>query len=82
MEIKIALWAYNRLRSEIPSESAAHEAIENASRIDHSIEGVLFAGYSIRCNEDQARVILETAKQCCPEVVRNIEEAITLAQPG
>jgi hypothetical protein len=80
LEIKIALWVYKRLRSDIPTESAAREVIEHASRIDHSIEGVLFAGYAIRCNEEQARVILETAKQCCPEVVRNIEEAITLAQ--
>jgi hypothetical protein len=43
--IKIAPQAYDRLRSHISTESAAHGAIETASRIDHAIEGVLFAGY-------------------------------------
>ena len=82
MEIKIAFWAFNKLRSNIPSESAAHEAIEHASRIEHSIGGVLFAGYIVPCDEEQARLILETAKQCCPEIVPDIEEAIRLAQVG
>jgi hypothetical protein len=41
--IKIAPRVYNRLRAQIPTESAAHEAIEKATRIDHSLEGVLFA---------------------------------------
>jgi hypothetical protein len=80
--IKIAPQAYDRLRSYISTESAAHEAIEKAGRIDHSIEGVLFAGYSIACNEEQARIILEIAKQCCPEIIPTIEEAITLARSG
>jgi hypothetical protein len=80
--IKIAPRAYDRLRSHVPIESAAHEAIENASRIDHSIEGVLFAGYSIACSEEQARVILEIARQCCPEIVPDVEQAMTLARSG
>jgi hypothetical protein len=80
--IKIAPQAYGRLRSHISTRSAAHEAIEKASRIDHAIEGVLFAGYTIACNEEQARIILEIAKQCCPEIIPDIEEAITLARPG
>jgi hypothetical protein len=80
--IKIAPREYNRLRAQIPTESAAHEAIEKATRIDHSLEGVLFAGYTIPCNEEQARIILEIARQCCPEIISDIEEAITLAEPG
>ena len=75
--IKIAPGPYNRLRSHIPTESAAHKAIEKASRIDYSVEGVLFAGYTIPCNDEQARIILEIAKQCCPEVVQDIEKTIT-----
>jgi hypothetical protein len=78
--IKIAPRAYDRLRSHIPTASAAHEAIENASRIDHSIEGVLFAGYSIPCNEEQARIILEIAREHCPEITPDIEKAITFAR--
>jgi hypothetical protein len=80
--IKIAPQAYDRLRSHISIESAAHEAIETASRIDHAIEGVLFAGYTIACNEEQARIILEIAKQCCPEIIPTIEEAVRLARSG
>jgi hypothetical protein len=34
------------------------------------------------CDENQARMILEVAKQCCPEIIRNIEQAIKLARPG
>ena len=80
--IKIAPQAYDRLRRHISTESAAHEAIEKASRIDHAIEGVLFAGYTIACNEEQARIILEIAKQCCTEIIPTIEEAIRLARSG
>jgi len=79
--IKLAPRPYNLLRNHIPAESSAHEAIERASRIDHSVEGVLFAGFSIPCNEEQARVILEIAKQYCPEIIPDIEKAITFARP-
>ena len=78
--IKIPPQAYDRLRSHISTESPAREAIDKANRIDHSIEGVLFAGYTIACNEVQARIILDIAKQHCPEIIPDIEEAITLAQ--
>jgi hypothetical protein len=78
--IKVTLQGYTRLRDQIPAESDAREAIEKATRIDHSLEGVLFAGYTIPCNEHQARIILETAQQRCPEIVPDVEEAITLAR--
>jgi hypothetical protein len=42
--------------------------------------GVLFEGYNIPCDEDQARIFLETAKRYCPEIVRDIEEAVRLAR--
>jgi hypothetical protein len=75
--LKIPPRSYNRLRSYIPTDSPAHEAIEKASRIDHAVEGVVFAGYSIPCNEHHLRIILEVAKECCPEIVRDVEEALT-----
>ena len=78
--IKVAPRDYERLRSRVPQNSPAHVAIERATRIDHAIEGVLFEGYTIPCDEDQARIILETAKQHCPEIVRDIEGAIRLAR--
>ena len=78
--IKVAPRYYERLRSQIPSQSPAREAIDKATRIDHAVEGVLFEGYNIPCDEDQARIILEIAKHSCPEIVRHIEEALRLAR--
>jgi hypothetical protein len=78
--IKVAPRYYERLRSQISALSSAREAIDKATRIDHAVEGVLFEGYNIPCNEDQARIIFETAKQHCPEIVPNIEEALRLAR--
>lgn len=82
MEILIKLTPrdYNRLRSHVPTESAAYEAIEKAGRIDHSLEGVSFRGYTIRCDERQTRTIREIAKQCCPEMVPDIDHAMTHAR--
>ena len=74
--IKVAPRQYERLRSRIPPESPAQEAINKATRIDHAVEGVLFEGYSIPCDEDQAHIFLELSKQYCPEIVRDIEEAL------
>jgi hypothetical protein len=79
--IKVAPRHYEQLRSRIPSESPAHEAIEHATRIDHALAGVLFEGYSIPCNGEQAEIILETAKKHFPEIVSDIEQAMTLARP-
>lgn len=78
--IKVAPRYYEQLRSQIPTESSAREAIDKATRIDHAVEGVLFEGYNIPCDQDQARILLETAKQHCPEIVRDIQEALRLAQ--
>jgi hypothetical protein len=78
--IKVAPRQYDKLRRQISTESRAHAAIDRATRIDHSIEGVEFEGYNIPCDEEQARIILEVAKQYCPEIIADIEEAITLAR--
>jgi len=78
--IKVAPRYYERLRSQIPAGSPAREAIDRATRIDHAVEGVLFEGYNIPCDEDQARIIFETAKQHCPEIVSDIEKALKLAR--
>jgi hypothetical protein len=74
--IKLATRDFNKLRSQIPKASGAQDAIAKATPIDHSLEGVQFAGYTVPCNEEQARILLETAKQCYPEIVPDIEEAI------
>ena len=78
--IKVAPRDYERLRGVIPGDSPARAAIENATRVDHAVEGVLFEGYTVPCNEEQARVIREIANQRCPELLPTIDQAINLAQ--
>jgi hypothetical protein len=34
------------------------------------------------CNENEARILLETAKRCCPEAIADVEQAIRLAHRG
>jgi hypothetical protein len=80
--IKLATRDYTRLRSHITFHSVAHEAIEKATWIEHSLDGLLFAGYSIPCNPEQARTILETAKGCCPEMISTIEQTISRSHQG
>jgi hypothetical protein len=53
--IKLASRDYEKLRSRIPRGAATHEAIERATRIDYSLDGVLFEGYNIPCDERDAR---------------------------
>jgi len=76
--IKVALRHYDLLRNRVPSASPAHEAIAKATPIEHSVSGVQFEGYNIPCNETQARIILDVARRCCPEITPDIEEAIKL----
>ena len=78
--IKMSPAQYKQLRNSYPIDSPVRDLIDNARRLDHAIEGVLFAGYTIVCNEDQARIFLETARRCCPELIPQIEQAIELAQ--
>jgi hypothetical protein len=75
--IKLSSQDYERLRRLIPAASSAREALNKATRIEHALEGVEFEGYNMPCNEEQARAILEVAKRCCPDIVRDIENAIT-----
>ena len=74
--IKISPENYRMLRSHISTDSPAHDAVETATRIEHAVEGVLFAGYNIVCSEAQARIILETARRHCPAAVFEIEKAL------
>jgi hypothetical protein len=79
--LKVAPRDYERLRGVIPGESPARGAIENATRVDHAVEGVLFEGYTIPCNEEQAKIIRTIAERYCPELVQTIDQAIRLARP-
>ena len=78
--IKLSSREYERLRSRIPDRSPARAPIKRATRIDYSLEGVLFEGYTLPCNEHDARIFLEIARECCPEIVPKIQEAMRLAE--
>ena len=80
MIIKLSRQTYQRLRDHVPAHSPAHEPIEKAAPIDHSVEGVTFAGYSIACDDEQALVMLDVAKRHCPDAVTEIEKALASAR--
>lgn len=80
VHIKMAPAQYERLRNAYPIDSPVRDLMDNARRVDHAIEGVLFAGYTIVCDENQARIFLETARQYCPELIPQVEQAIKLAR--
>jgi len=80
ISIKIASREYDQLRTRIPNDSAGREALEHATRIDYSLGGVLFEGYTFVCDEYEARGLQETAARYCPEIVPKIQEAIRLAK--
>ena len=80
--IKLGSGEYDQLRTHIPDGSSAREAVERATRIDYSVGGVLFEGYTILCDEDAARGLQDTAAHYYPEIVPKIQEAIRLAKSG
>ena len=80
ISIKIGSREFDELRTHVPDGSSAREAVERATRIDYSVGGVLFEGYTILCDEDGARGLQETAAHYCPEIVPKIQEAVRLAR--
>ena len=80
--IKLGSGEYDQLRTHIPEGSSAREAVERATRIDYSVGGVLFEGYTILCDEDAARGLQQTAAHYCPEIIPKIQEAVRLARSG
>lgn len=77
--IKVASRHYDRLLSRFPPGSRGHEALLKATPIEHTLDGVEFEGYTIPCDPEQARVIRDAARRCCPEILRDIERAIDVA---
>jgi hypothetical protein len=82
ISIKVASREYEQLRTYVPDGSSAREAVERATKIDYSLGGVLFEGYTIVCDEHAARSLQETAAHHCPEIVPKIQEAVRLARSG
>ena len=78
--VKLASAEFEKLRGGTPRDSNASVVIERATRIEHAVEGVLFEGYTVACDETEAESLLKIARQCCPETVPKIEEAIRIAE--
>lgn len=78
--IELAPKHYEQLRSRIPGPSAAHRFLSRATRIDYSIEGIVFEGYSFPCKVDQTGILLEACERYCPENLPDIQQAIRLAR--
>ncbi|HWO43030.1 MAG TPA: hypothetical protein VNO43_14615 [Candidatus Eisenbacteria bacterium] len=79
--IKLATRDFERLRAGATADSPLLKTLEKAVPIDHAVEGVLFRGYEIPCNEEQAQDIIELARRCCPEVIPEIEKALGAVRP-
>lgn len=77
--IKLSPPTYQRLRAQVRAGSPAYEPVEKAAPIEHSVEGVIFAGYSIACDDNQARALLDIAMRDCPEAAPEIEKALRFA---
>jgi hypothetical protein len=82
ISIKVGSREYDELRTHVPDGSSAHEAIERATKIDYSVGGVLFEGYTIVCDEDAVRGLQETATHYCPEIVPKIQQEVLRARSG
>lgn len=77
--VKLSKNNYRRLRGHVPADSAAFEPMEKATPFEHAVEGVVFAGYSVHCDESQAKALLDLARRHCPECAFDIEKSITAA---
>jgi hypothetical protein len=77
MKIEIQLHAdsYNSLLRHVPENSHAYDALKNSEKIAGSL---LPAVFLVTCDGDQARVLLQTARQHCPWAASGIENQITL----
>jgi hypothetical protein len=77
--LKVASRHFDVLRDRTPPDSPVHKALGQTTPIEHSLDGVEFEGYTIPCDERQARLLLEVARSYCPEIIRDIQNAIKLA---
>jgi hypothetical protein len=65
--IKVAPRYYERLRNQIPAESPAREAIDRRRELNMPSRACCLKA-NIPCDEDQARIPLETASNIAPRL--------------
>ena len=74
--IEISTAQYDRLLSVIPVDSSAYSILKNGVIIDHSKASLERKTVDILCAVEQARELLDTAKQRCPEAAPEIEDGL------
>jgi hypothetical protein len=84
MKVRIQLTPeeYHRLKDHIPKRSRAYSALKNATELIGFINAPPLQ-FSIQCDESDAQVLLESAKDHCPVALQKIEASISLSRsPG
>jgi hypothetical protein len=69
---------YDCLRRYVPEDSHAATALKNAVKLDGSL---LPTEFLFQCDENDAQILLETARQHCPDAVWEIQLALEICAP-
>ena len=79
--IGLARADYEGLLNNVPPEAPAFMVLRRCPELSRwGREGPLFKCVIIECNPDEATLLLEAAKQHCPEAVPNIEYGFKLSR--
>ena len=79
--IGLARGDYAQLLHNVPPEEPAFDILHRCPELDRwGREEPLFKCVIIECNPDEATLLLEAAKQHCPEAVPNIEYGFKLSR--
>jgi hypothetical protein len=81
MMIEISTKQYDRLLSVVPAESSVYAMLKNGVIVDHSKASLERKSVSILCAVEQARGLLDAARQLCPEAVPEIEDGLVNPRP-
>jgi hypothetical protein len=76
--IQLSVEHYERLLKYANQASPAYSTLKNGVKMEPS-HGVQSEVIVILCDEDQAEMILRSAKHFCPEAVPQIEKGISAA---
>jgi hypothetical protein len=79
--IGLARADYDQLLQNVPPEAAAFAVLRRCPELARwGREEPLFKCVIIECNPDEATLLLQAAKQHCPEAVPNIEYGFKLSR--
>jgi hypothetical protein len=79
--IEISTAQYDRLLSVVPVESSVYSILKNGVVVDRSKASLERKTVDILCTVEQARELLDTARQLCPEAAPEIEDGLVNPRP-